>query len=204
LVEATKAIEDVLQKTVNNSWSEAGTLIIDKVNKHLSAFVRQDYIAKLDPNTFEIKLHDSHNAAVAASDGQSLLLSLTFISALISFSRDRRNAKGQILTPGAVAPFVIDAPFGVLDNTYKGRIAEAIPKSVDQVIFLLSSSHWAGQVEQGIRDKVGSEYNMVLEDTSKGDGKGVDHIEIEGQKYDTVRYNCQVEQTLIEKVGDYV
>lgn len=204
LVKATQDIEDVLENTVASAWSDAGIRIIEKVNTHLRAFVRQEYTAKLDPNTFEIKLHDSQGLPVAASDGQALLLSLTFISALISFSRDRRNAKGRILTPGAVAPFVIDAPFGVLDNTYKSRIAKAIPESVDQVVFLLSSSHWVGQVDEGIRQKVGCEYNMVLEDTSAGSGKGADHIEINGQKYDTVRYNCQIEKTVIEQVGDYV
>ena len=70
------------------------------------------------------------------------MLSLTFISCLIELAAHRKGASGEILTPGAIAPFIIDAPFGVLDNKYKGNMAHTIPDLVEQVVFLLSSSHW--------------------------------------------------------------
>lgn len=203
LVDASEAIDRVLKKTLESTWGDVGLRIIEKVNTQLSRFVRQDYTAKLNPNTFEIKLIDREGRLVPTSDGQSLLLSLTFISALIDYSRDRRNASGQILTPGAVAPFIIDAPFGVLDNKYKGHVASAIPESVGQVVLLLSSSHWEGAVEEGIRARVGREYNMVLEESSDLNNKMQDSINILGQSYETVRYGCPIDRTVIEEVGSY-
>lgn len=204
LVEYCDKVMDVLKKTLSQSEADVELRIIEKVNKYLEMFVRQSYKAVLIKSTFEIRLVDKNKNFVAESDGQSLLLSLTFIAALIDLSRERKNAKGQILTPGAVAPFVVDAPFGDLDNKYKGHVAKAIPESVEQVIFLLSSSHWEGTVEDNIRKRVGMEYNMVLEETISSDGKLEDSISILGDKYETVRYSMPIDRTILEKVASYV
>ncbi len=197
-------VETLIETTLQSAEKDVEKRIIEKVNKYLKMFVRQDYTAKLNPHTFEIRLIDSSGHIVAESDGQALLLSLTFISSLIELSRERKNARGQILTPGAIAPFVVDAPFGDLDNKYKGHVASAIPNSVEQVIFLLSSSHWQGTVEENIRAKIGREYNMVLEDPSNIPDKQSNHIIVSGKKYETIRYGQTLERTVIEEVGNYV
>ncbi len=204
LVDYSEKVEKVLQSTLSESEKDVELRIIEKVNKYLQKFVRQDYKAKLNPATFDIRLVDKNDHIVPESDGQALLLSLTFIASLIELSRERKNAQGQILTPGAIAPFVVDAPFGDLDNKYKGHVAKAIPDSVEQVIFLLSSSHWEGAVEQNIREKVGIEYNMVLEETSEAKDKAHDSINILNKDYETVRYGKAVDRTVLEKVGSYV
>ena len=204
LVDYCEKVENVLKSTLSASEKDVELRIIEKVNKYLEQFVRQDYKAKLNPATFDIRLVDKNNHIVPESDGQALLLNLTFIASLIELSRERKNAQGQILTPGAIAPFVVDAPFGDLDNKYKGHVAKAIPDSVEQVILLLSSSHWEGTVEQNIREKVGVEYNMVLEETSESKSKDSDSITILNKDYETVRYGKSVDRTVLEKVGSYV
>lgn len=204
LASYSEKVEALIESTLQSSEKDVEKRIIEKVNKYLTMFVRQDYKAKLNPNTFEIRLVDSSGHIVAESDGQALLLSLTFISALIELSRERKNAKGQILTPGAIAPFVVDAPFGDLDNKYKGHVAAAIPRSVEQVVFLLSSSHWEGTVESNLRDKIGREYNMVLEEPSNTSDKKSNRISVCGKEFDTARYGQSIERTVIEEVGNYV
>jgi DNA sulfur modification protein DndD len=204
LVDFTEKVESVIKDTLSSAKKDVEIRIIEKVNKYLELFVRQDYTAKLNSTTFDIKLIDKDGHRVPESDGQALLLSLTFIASLIELSRERKGAKGQILTPGAIAPFVVDAPFGDLDNKYKGHVAKAIPDSVEQVAFLLSSSHWSGTVEENIRARVGKEYNMVLEVSTEANEKTDDHISILGEKYETVRYNMPIERTIIEEVGNYV
>ena len=204
LVDYAEKVEAVLKNTLSQSEKDVELRIIEKVNKYLDQFVRQAYSAKLNPNTFDIRLIDKSGNIVPESDGQALLLSLTFIASLIDLSRERKNAKGQILTPGAIAPFIVDAPFGDLDNKYKGHVAKAIPESVEQVIFLLSSSHWEGTVEDNIRDRIGVEYNMVLEETSDSKEKSNDSIKILNKHYETVRYGKPVDRTVLEEVGIYV
>lgn len=197
-------VQTTIEETLQLTQKDVELRIMEKVNTFLEKFVRQDFKAKMDKESFDIRLYDRNNLQVAESDGQGLLLSLTFISSLIELARERKKASGEILTPGAIAPFIIDAPFGVLDNKYKGNVARAIPNSVGQVVFFLSSSHWEGTVETNIRDKVGLEYNLVLEIEADQNNKADDVINIDGKNYPTVRYNCPVDRTLIEKVGNYV
>lgn len=204
LEDIAQKVQSTIETTLASTQKNVELKIMEKVNSFLGQFVRQDYRAKMDKNSFDIRLFDRNDLQVAESDGQGLLLSLTFISSLIELARERKNASGEILTPGAIAPFIIDAPFGVLDNKYKGNVAKSIPQSVGQVVFFLSSSHWEGTVEDNIRDKVGMEYNLVLEVEAERDTKAEDEITIQGIKYPTVKYNCPVDCTVIEKVGAYV
>lgn len=193
-------IEELLNSTLENTEKSTLQILPKMINETLEKYVRQDYRARLRKDSFNIELIDKENRIVAESDGQQLLLSLTFISSLICLARRRKNAKGEILMPGATAPFIIDAPFGVLDNAYKGNMAKHIPESAEQVVFLLSSSHWSGTVEENIRDRIGAEYNLVAEVSSGQGKKALNPINICGKIFDTARYNCKKDRTVIEEV----
>ena len=202
-IDFIRSVETELSSVLTSSEQSSLELLAEKINSFLDKYVKQDFNAKISKN-FEIVLYDRKNRPVGESDGQSLLLSLTFISSLIDLARIRKNASGEILTPGTVAPFIIDAPFGVLDNTYKANIASQIPNSVNQVVFLLSSSHWEGTVEDVLRKKVGREYNMVLEVASDKSSIEIAKKYILEKTYDTVRYHTEFDMTRIEEVGCYV
>ena len=203
IIEHIDTIIEYLSSKISDSERSSLLLLAQKINDFLSLYVMKDYHAKLSDD-YSIVMYDKSNRAVAKSKGESLLLSLTFISSLISISRMRKGASGHIFTPGAIAPFVVDAPFGVLGNAYKSNIADQLPKSVDQIIFLLSSSHWEGTVEEAIRNRIGFEYNLVLEVSSPQGSKSLSPINILGADYDTARYDCNIERTIIEEVGCYV
>lgn len=196
-------IESELLAVLEESEASAVSILNAKINEFFDLYVRQDYKASITSD-FEITMVDRNRQVVAKSDGQALLMSLTFISSLIALAKARLNASGEILTPGAIAPFVIDAPFGVLDNKYKGNVAGEIPKAVSQVVFLLSSSHWEGSVEKAIRGLVGAEYNMVLEVASEKKSDAIHNIQVLGNELETVRYNADIDRTVIEEVGSYV
>jgi DNA sulfur modification protein DndD len=204
LEDIANKVQSTIDSTLKQTQKNVELRIMEKVNSFLGKFVRQDFKAKMDKESFDIRLFDRNNVQVAESDGQGLLLSLTFISSLIELARERKKASGEILTPGAIAPFIIDAPFGVLDKKYKGNVARAIPNAVGQVVFFLSSSHWEGTVEESIRERVGLEYNLVLEVQAEQNDKADDVINIGGKSYPTVRYSSSVDRTVIEKVGEYV
>lgn len=193
-------LENKLTKLLEDTESSSRSVLMAKINDFLRKYVRQDYVAALS-ESYDIVLYDNRRNKVATSDGQALLLSLTFISALISIAKDRLSAKGEVLQPGATAPFVIDAPFGVLDNEYKSNIARELPGAVSQIVFLLSSSHWEGAVESAIRSRVGAEYNMVLEVSSAVKQSIRAGIEINGKFHETVRYDSMRDMTRIEEVS---
>ncbi len=199
-LEILTAVEELLVTTLQTAEESSFKDLSALINKTLDKYVRQAFSARIDKNTFNIRLIDKQDRQVAESDGQQLLLSLTFISSLIELAARRKDAKGEILTPGVIAPFVIDAPFGVLDNSYKGNMAKSIPESVEQVVFLLSSSHWEGTVEENIRDRVGKEYNLVAEVNDEQGQKELSPIRIKDRNFATVRYNCPIDRTVIEEV----
>jgi len=199
-LEILSEVESLLINTLKTAEENSFKDLSELINKTLDKYARQAFNANIDRNTFNIRLIDKQNRPVAESDGQQLLLSLTFISSLIELAARRKDAQGEILTPGVIAPFIIDAPFGVLDNSYKGNMAKSIPDSVEQVVFLLSSSHWEGTVEENIRCKVGKEYNLVAEVNDEQGQKQLNPISIKGKSFATVRYNCPIDRTVIEEV----
>lgn len=173
--------------------------IARKVNETLQEFSRKDFKVKVgDDFSFYLVREDGHR--VAKSKGENLLLNLSFVSALIEFAQMRSGANGDFLVSGTTAPFVIDAPFGELDNTYKRATAEFLPKRSRQLIFLLSSSHWLGTVEETIQNKIGSEYVLVSSKTTMQNGKPEDKLMVDGREYIQSLYNQENDATFIEKV----
>ena len=173
--------------------------IAKKVNETLQEFSRKDFKVKVgDDFSFFLVREDGYR--VAKSKGENLLLNLSFVSALIEFAQMRSGASGDFLVSGTTAPFVIDAPFGELDNTYKRATAEFLPKRSRQLIFLLSSSHWIGTVDETIKNKIGSEYILVSSKVSMQNGKPDDKLMVDGQEYIQSLYNQEKDATFIEKV----
>lgn len=193
-------LSEHLEKVLADTRRSSLRRVREKVNTFIERFVRQDFKAGISDD-YQLELLDRSNEIVPKSDGQSLLLSLTFISALISLARERANADGVILEPGALAPFVVDAPFGVLDNEYKANIAKEIPNSVDQVVFLLSSSHWEGAVETELRQRVGKEYVFRLHDVGEVKDDIAQSIFINGNTYSNVIYDAERDMTEIVEVN---
>lgn len=173
--------------------------IASKVNQTLQEFSRKDFRVRVgDDFSFYLIREDGNR--VAQSRGENLLLNLAFVSALIEFAQMRSGASGEFLVSGTTAPFVIDAPFGELDNTYKQATAAFLPQRSRQLIFLLSSSHWSGTVDETIRNKVGSEYVLISSKTGTQNGKPDDKLMIDGKEYIQSLYNQDKEATFIEKV----
>ena len=179
--------------------TESKKTISNKVNQTLQDFSRKDFRVRVGDD-FSFFLIREDGQRVAKSKGENLLLNLSFVSALIEFALIRSGASGDFLVSGTAAPFVIDAPFGELDNTYKQATAEFLPKRSQQLIFLLSSSHWSGTVDETIKNKIGSEYVLISSNSSNQSGRPDDKITIDGKEYIQSIYNQEKDATFIKKV----
>lgn len=173
--------------------------IASEVNKTLQEFSRKDFKVKVGDD-FSFFLVREDGKRVAKSKGENLLLNLAFVSSLIYFAQKRSGASGDFLVSGTTAPFVIDAPFGELDNTYKRATAEFLPKRSRQLIFLLSSSHWSGAVDETINNLIGSEYVLISSKSSSQNGKPDDKLLIDGKEYLQSLYGQLKDATFIERV----
>ena len=123
---------------------------------------------------------------VAASQGESQILSLSFIGSIIELAREMLAKRSEITGPeSAVYPIVMDSPFGSLDPTYRHQISEHIPALADQVVLMVTRTQWRGEVEQSLNRRVNHQY--VLTYYTPRDDVDEDTIEIDGDSYDLVK-----------------
>ena len=170
------------------------------VDKILEQFSRKSFKTRLGED-FSFDLIRSDGKKAGKSKGENLLLNLAFVSALIQLAGKRAGASGDFLVSGTVAPFVIDAPFGELDKKYREATASFIPEHSEQVIFFLSSSHWAGEVDKAIRPRIGKEYLLVMNSREEQGSKPIDEIEINGKKYAQSEYGMPKDKTYVKEVN---
>ncbi|WP_428100517.1 AAA family ATPase [Candidatus Rariloculus sp.] len=187
------------EKRLDEYEDSARTLIAGKVNEFLKQFSRKHYEVRVS-ESFEFFLARTDGMVVAKSQGEKLLLNLAFVSALIQHARLRQNATGRFLVRGTVAPFVIDAPFGELDETYRKATAELLPPQSEQVVFLLSSSHWTGTVDDAIRNRVAREYVLVSNRRGTRGSKPIDAIRLGSKTIEQSRYQQERDCTIVERV----
>tara|TARA_B100000929_G_scaffold282353_1_gene262270 strand:+ start:2630 stop:4657 length:2028 start_codon:yes stop_codon:yes gene_type:complete len=191
-----RVIDDHLKRVEKNIRLH----VFQEVNKSLQKFSRHDFKITVDKSNFSINLLDKDNNPVNQGDGLNLLLNLTITSSLINFAASRRNIKDPILSSATVAPLLIDAPFGVLDNKYRNVVVSELPKQARQIIFLVSSSQWSEEMDSEIRDKVGKEYVLILEESGSQGDKEIDILNIRGNKKAVSRYDCDIDRTVVENV----
>jgi len=98
---------------------------------------------------------------VATGTGQRQVMSLVFIASLVALAK-RRNEIPTILRDlqGGNFPLVMDSPFGQLGEEFRSAVARHIPELTPQLIILVSSTQYKGDVERelGKSDRIGRRY----------------------------------------------
>lgn len=179
---------------------EARSDIQGEINKILTATARRDYRFEFDER-FGMSLHQVGIAGpVPKSGGENQLMSLCFTAALVDFARSRLNKNHAVLSPGTVAPLVLDAPIGHLDKAYRSATAAFLPLMASQVLLLLSSGHSEGGVLEALRPRVGRQYILVSDNRAAREGRGEDAISINGRQYCRSIFGQERDQTRIVEV----
>lgn len=163
-------------------------LLLRKIRALFDVISYTPYVPAIDED-YSLMLRDSAGGMplpVAASQGESQILSLCFIGAVISLSRELLARKEHLPGPdGSMYPIVMDSPFGSLGPTYRMQVADHITKLADQVVIMVSPTQWRGEVEQSIKDRIG--YGYVLEYYSPKEELAKEAIQIGRMAYDLIR-----------------
>ena len=179
---------------------------LEKITGTLNAVVgsatRQKYSAELSEE-YNLRLYRMENdgtkvAVHSLSSGERRLLNLCFMSALVDVCRQREIDTDSVVLPGAVAPMMVDAPFGELDPEYQALAATVMAQLADQLILLLSKTHYTEEVKRAISDKVGKEYGLF---GYKRDAAGTAtpvYIEVQGQRIEQIIYGAERDWTEIK------
>jgi DNA sulfur modification protein DndD len=187
-VEATgiASISAALNHVVNNS-----------TRAKYSADITREYEIKLSKlDTSNVK-----RPVYVLSSGERRLLDLCFVSALVSVCRDRESDKDALVLPGAVAPLMVDAPFGELDPEYQALAVTTMKDLSDQLILMLSKTHWTEAVDKAIRPYLGSEYLLVGYRTGPARDAMAVETTVAGKTYHQMHYDADRDWTKIEAVG---
>lgn len=198
-VEKLEKLVYLCETKLKNYETTARNNIAVSVNIILNNFSRKEFNVRVT-ESFDFKLARPDGSLVAKSKGENLLLNLSFVSALLGFCAQRASGDNRFLIKGTVAPFFIDAPFGELDETYRQATAIFLPQCCEQLILLLSSSHWSGTVDSSIKDRVGKEYLIVSHKIEEQNEKPLDLIDIKNITHRQSIYESDFEGSLIKEI----
>lgn len=194
--DAKKKLEELLLSYEGDSRK----IIEKKINIFLEEAARREYRFKFGDN-YSMELFNDRDLPVARSGGENQLISLAFTSALVWYAELRSTAQGRILTPGTVAPLVLDSPFGQLDVKYRESTARFVPKMASQVILMVSSSQGNDTVLKALEPHVGAEYLLISENRASGRNKPDDRVALHGREYFASLYDQARDMTRIERIA---
>ncbi|MGE5484651.1 MAG: AAA family ATPase [Ignavibacteriales bacterium] len=183
---ACREARDALIRTRERLRSNFREDLGERINSLFSRMSFKPYKAAVAPD-YSLELVDATNGTpVGPGTGESALLSLSFVGAVISQARDLTAARDRLPGPdSSVFPVVMDSPFGNLDPIYRRQVAKNIPEIANQVVIMVSKTQFQGEVETTIEKLVGKEY--VLRYYSPKRDAQEDQIQRHGVPYDLVK-----------------
>ena len=182
---------------MDQKWRGSLESQIQKTFRNISV---KPYTPKLNRD-YSIDLIDSNGGGdVAFSQGESLVLSFSFIASIIEEARKLSAQKNSMYGPEDTEyPLIMDSPFGALDDTNRSRVASSISVLADQVITLVSKTQWRDEVQDAMTPRIGKSY--VLTYFSPREDTLVSEIRLGSKTYPLIKRSTnEHEHTTIEEV----
>lgn len=208
LILATDKIIELYEEAMNSSQKGVEQLLLKKMQSLFSQVAFNGYTVQKDTNgksgSFTWTIVDNKGKRAAAGNGYQAMLSISFIVALIEFSKVRAYNKQHLLTPGTIAPFIADSILAFIGPDNGRELVRYIAEKVEQSIFLFSQAQWTEtHTDKGIRHKIGKEYNLVQHTVlTKEEFKGQypTQLTVNGVNYEVVRFGSDFDKVTIEEI----
>jgi DNA sulfur modification protein DndD len=190
----------LLEAFLKSNEEAARKVIESSVNKVLEVTTRRHY--KFEVNeSFQIRLLFSDGTPTPKSSGENQMMSLAFLAALVEYAVKRSESDSDgLFIPAAIAPLVLDSPFGQLDDKYREATAKFVPMMAPQVVLLVSSSQGNDAVYSALQGKIGKEYVLIAHNQGERDAKSNDILNIGGEKIATTLFSKERDMTEIREV----
>lgn len=207
LIRATDEIIDLYTNEIEKSKQRVDSILLKKMQNFFDQVAFNGYTVQKDGKSgnYTWTIVDKNNKKVAAGNGYQAMLSISFIIALIQFSKDRVNDNRNLLTPGTVAPFIADSILAFIGPDNGRELVRFIADSVEQSIFMFSQTQWTeSHTDIGLRNKIGKEYNLVQHTVlSQNEFKGQHptKLSIQGKQYDVVKFGSDFDKVTIEGIA---
>lgn len=199
-IEFIDEIKKVIESELENAFDKIKIELVTQMNNFMRAHLADNLLIKITDD-FKVGLYSKDGRLMAPGGGLTAMLSLVFISTLISIARIRKNASGNILTPGAIAPIILDAPFSKLSDTYAPKLAAALPSNADQLIIFMYDGNAKGG-EKIIRQNghLGKEYYLLKQLVGSDKDKPTSYLTIGDRKYPLNEYNQERDTVCVREV----
>lgn len=209
LIKAVDKIIHLFNSSINLSKEGVDSILLTEMQNFFKRVAFNGYTVK-KVNTsvsgsFVWSIVDKDGKKVSAGNGYQAMLSISFIVALIQFSKLRSNSKQHLLTPGTVAPFIADSILAFIGPDNGRELVRYIAESVEQSIFMFSQAQWTeSHSDIGIRDKIGKEYNLIQHTVlteQEFKGQYPTQLSVNGNKFDVVRFGSDFDKVTIEEIS---
>ncbi len=156
--EVIRATEKILE-LMDLKWRTSLEKNIQTIFREISV---KPYTPKLNPD-YSIVLEDATTSGdVAFSQGESLVLSFSFIAAIIDEARKLNAQRNDLKGPDSSQyPLVMDSPFGALDDTNRRHVSGKISQLADQVVAMVSKTQWREEVEEAMSPRIGKSWVLT-------------------------------------------
>jgi len=179
-LETCEKLTSVMQEIYTLKEEEVKTDLQEKIQEVYSNFLRKGFKISLTEE-FKLVVHNYYGERVPLSQGERQITSLSFIGAIVDIARNHYNKKASnLINEGGIYPLVMDSPFGALDSDHRQRVAGGIHKLSDQIIVIVSTSQWKGEVEEALRPYIGNQYVLNYHDPRQNNEDAYEYTEIKG------------------------
>ena len=198
VTEALQQVFDIRKHTVRRLLAaQIGDIWRDAAIKDYRATVSDSYRLTLTKKVGSIE-----QPVLGASTGEKQVLALSFVASLVRAleenSQDPEAWRPFGLVLGGVFPLVMDSPFGSLEDYYREKVAEWVPKLAQQVVVLVSSTQWRHEAERALAGRIGRSYILELHTTKENAAR---KLALRGKEYPyVVRTEEPYEFTSVEEV----
>lgn len=178
-----KTCEDIIssmEKILDIREKNVKTQLQERISRVYEQFLRKNYKIEVTDG-YELNVINDLGNYVAMSQGERQITSLSFIGAIVDIARETYKNKrdnNNVYMDGGIYPIVMDSPFGALDSDHRERVSRGITKLADQVIVIVSTSQWKGEVEKEMKEFIGKEYNLNYNDPRYNKNEPYEYTEV--------------------------
>ena len=195
-----QSVIDRIKEELELSTASMKTELVESMNYYVEKYMVKKRKVAMDDN-YTLFFVDDYGEKDPLSGSDGAILHIIYISSLIELARKRKNDKNLIVTPGSLAPLIIDAPFSKCDDHNSSNLAKALPELVDQLIILEWPKKNLG-TDTILREnnRLSKQYCLLGE----VEGEMTDHnrkiLYINDKQVDGMKYGCEFEKTVIEEI----
>ncbi len=203
--EAVQRVGDALQRVLDIRKDTARRVLDEQIGEIWRDAALKDYRASVSDNyrlVLTKKVGGIEQPVLGASTGEKQVLALSFVASLVRAleenAQDPEAWRHFGLVLGGVFPLVMDSPFGSLEDYYREKIAQWVPKLAHQVVVLVSSTQWRDEAERALAGRIGRSYILELHTTKENATR---KLPLRGREYPyVVRSEDAYEFTAIREV----